>query len=276
MLTKVTIVLPVYNVAPYITECMNSIYAQTISNIEVFWVDDHGIDESIALLKQFIAHYRLQSTWHIISTPCNSGPSVARNMAIQQAKGEYILFVDADDWIESPMLEHLYRNAKQYDADISSCNAVLDYEDGHHTYWRNPQVPVGELTKSNRRYLLRNYVSNFTTMLFRRDWLLQNGIVFPLARSGEDSSFVGQCYLSCRKIVQIDNLYYHYRIHSDSLSHRKHIYRGQQKRIAFRALIDYARAKGLLPTYRWTLYWVYFKKAVVTSALDYIVSIMAK
>ncbi len=273
---KLSIIVPVYNAAQNLRQCLDSLRSQTLTELEVILVDDHGQDNSMVIIQDFITSNHLEASWHIVATARNGGPGLARNEGLKHAKGEYIVFADADDWLEPQMMEYLYRNAQQFDADISSCDAILDYEDGLHSYMRNPKVPAGELSKSHRRYILRNYVSNFTTMLLRREWLLQNGISFPNSRSGEDSSFVGQCYLSCRKIVQNDRLDYHYRIHSDSLSHRKHVYRGHEKKIAFQALIDYARAKGLLPAYRWTLYWIYFKKAIVTSVSDYIVSITAR
>lgn len=269
---KVSVIVPVYNVAAYIEECLNSLLAQTLQDFELILVDDHGTDESISTATQFIASCKKEETWHIIATPHNAGAAAARNEGIRRAKGEYILFVDADDWIEPHMIEDLYNQAVCYDADISSGAAVLDYENGKHTYLYNPKVGSGQVTESQRKYLLQHYVSNFTTMLLRRSWLQENGIQFPISFSGEDSSFMGQCYLVCRRIVQTNEIYYHYRIHSNSVSHKKRVYRGTQKRIAFRAFIEFARNKRLLSKYRWTLYWVYFKKAIVTSVLDYIVS----
>ena len=270
--TKVTAIVPVYNVAAYIEECLDSLLAQTLQDFELILVDDHGTDDSISIAAQFIASHKKEETWHIIATPRNAGAAAARNEGIRRAKGEYILFVDADDWIEPHMIENLYKQAVYYDADISSGAAVLDYENGKHSYLFNPHVGSGLITESQRRYLLRHYVSNFTTMLFRSSWIQENGILFPISFSGEDSSFMGQCYLVCRRIAQTNEIYYHYRIHSNSVSHRKRVYRGTQKRIAFRALIKFACDKRLLSKYRWTLYWVYFKKAIITTFVDYIAS----
>lgn len=273
---KVSIIVPVYNVAAYVTECMESLRAQTLQDFEVIWVDDRGQDDSIQLITNYIKYHTLQESWRIVTMPENGKPAKARNFGLTFATGEYVLFIDADDWIEPTMLATLYAAAKQQNADISSAAAILDYADGHHTMWYNPPIGNGAVTAGKRRYLLRHYVSNFTTMLLLRSWLQENKIEFPHSYSGEDSSFVGMCYLMCRRIAQTDELLYHYRIHDDSISHKKHVYRGAQKRIAFWALIDFARTKGLLSTYRWTLYWVYFKKAIVTSFLDYISSIVGK
>jgi hypothetical protein len=110
-------------------------------------------------------------------------------------------------------------------------------------------------------------------MLFRREWLLGHGISFPLSKSGEDSSFMGQVYLKVRRIAQVNEPKYHYIIHPQSISHRRGVYRGKQKRKAFRSLLKFARRQGVWDDYKWTLRWVYVKKAIISSIVDYIKSI---
>ena len=264
--------MPVYNVAPYITECMDSLRGQTMSDIEVIFVDDRGSDNSVQIIQDYIACHQLQSSWQIVRMPENGRPARARNYGLSFATGQYVMFVDADDWIESNTVELLYERAIQYEADISSAASVLDFPDGTHKVLTNPHVGSGALTDAQRRYILRYYVSNFTTMLFFFFFLIENEISFPHSYSGEDSSFMGMCYLVCRRITQIDEPLYHYRIHSASISHQKRVYRGGQKRIAFRELLNFARAHGLLTRYRWTLYWVYFKKVIVSSIADYVLN----
>lgn len=275
-MTQLSVIVPVYNVASYITECMDSLLAQTMPDIEVIFVDDRGTDDSVQIITDYIASHGLQSSWRVVTMRENGKPAKARNYGLSFATGQYVLFIDSDDWIEPQMVEVLYNNACQYKADISSSAAILDHADGSHRVLYNPSVGSGTLTDRQRRYILRHYVSNFTTMLFLRSWLIENDIVFPHSYSGEDSSFMGMCYLMCRRIAQIDQPLYHYRIHEDSISYTKRVYRGAQKRIAFRALLDFARAKGILSRYRFTLYWVYFKKAVVASVLDYIYPTVAR
>lgn len=266
---KVSVIVPIYNVAPYILDCLNSIHAQSLTDVEIILVDDHGSDDSMMIVRQFIQANNLHSSWHIIETPSNSGPAYARNLGLSIAKGMYVLFIDADDWIEPEMLQTLHVQAERYKADISSCAAILDYKDGHHTYMFNPQVESGELSPTQRRYLLLHYVSNFTTMFFRREWLLENEILFPLTKSGEDSSFVGQCYLVCRRIAQTNETYYHYVIHSGSLTQRK-VWKGQEKRKAFAVLIDFAKRKKLLRTYWPQLFYIYLKKALIVPICEMI------
>lgn len=268
----VSIILPVYNVAPYIVRCMDSLRVQTLPNLEVLFVDDWGADNSVAVIEEYICSAGLSADWHVLHTPCNSGPGAARNVGIEAAKGEYVAFVDGDDWIEPNMLETLYHMAQKHGADLSSSAAVMDFADGSHRLMLNPSVGSGPVTTDMRKYLLRHFVSNFTTMLFRREWLVAEALRFPTATSGEDSCYMGQCYLLCRRIAQCDTPFYHYLIHPSSISHRRHVYRGWQKREAFGALLSFARRRGLWPEYKLELIWVYFKKAVVSSIVDYIKS----
>lgn len=268
-MNKVSIIVPVYNVAQYVTQCMDSLYRQSFSDIEVIFVDDRGSDNSVQIVKDYISSRDLQQSWHVVYMPENGKPGKARNYGLTFATGEYVMFIDADDWIEKEMVELLYCAAQSNNADISSAAAICDYADGTHIEMHNPHVGSGLVTDNQRRYLLRHYVSNFTTMLFKRAWLLENGILFPPAYSGEDSSFMGQCYLVCRRIAQSEQVMYHYRIHSSSISHSSNSYRGKQKRVAFHALIDFAREKKLLSKYRWTIYWVYLKKAILTPLKEY-------
>lgn len=270
---KVSVIIPVYNASAWIERCLASLFAQSLSDIEVLLVDDHSVDNSQLVARHYVETCGTAMQVHFLQTPQNSGPAVARNIGLHHATGEYIAFVDADDWVESDMYELLYTNAQKWDADISSVSAVLDYSDGSHELMHNPVVQDGVVDARSRRYLLCHFVSNFTTMLFRRTWLFNNDICFPLSTSGEDSSFMGQCYLMVRRICQLSVGKYHYVIHPSSISHRRGVYRGKQKRMAFRSLLDYARRQGIWADYAWTLRWVYFKKAVISSWVDYIKSL---
>ena len=106
--------MPVYNVAPYIGKCMDSLRGQTMSDIEVIFVDDRGTDNSVQIIQDYIACHQLQSSWQVVRMPENGRPARARNYGLSFATGQYVMFVDADDWIEQNMLELLYNRAHQY------------------------------------------------------------------------------------------------------------------------------------------------------------------
>ena len=94
---KISVISPVYNVAQYVERCMDSLRGQTLREIEVLFVDDRGTDNSVEIIRNYIKAHSLQDNWRVITMPENGGPGAARNKGIQEATGEYIAFVDADD-----------------------------------------------------------------------------------------------------------------------------------------------------------------------------------
>lgn len=113
----ISLIVPVYNVAPYLSDCMHSITNQSYQNLEIILINDGSTDNSGEICDQWS---QLDARIRVIHQ-ANGGVSHARNVAVQQATGEYIGFVDSDDYIEPNMVELLYENAKKYDVDISCC-----------------------------------------------------------------------------------------------------------------------------------------------------------
>lgn len=266
---KLSVIIPVYNASRYIERCLQSVDSQTLGEIEVLLVDDHGTDESIAIAKRFAASSkRTDIQYRFAETPQNSGPGVARNIGLKLAQGEYVAFLDADDWVEPNMYEVLYTLAKTENADMSCCNASQDYEDGRASnILTHPAIAQGELTVVERKKLLAKYVAYLWTCAFCREWLVRNSVAFPDAKSAEDSSFVACCLLSARCVAQTDKVLYHYVMHEGSLTKRR-VWKGADKRRAFRAMLDYAKRQGLMPEYRWQLYYVFLKKALLVPIIE--------
>ena len=268
---NLSIIIPVYNVARYIERCLRFVEAQTLHDIEVIFVDDHGQDDSISIAKEFTQkNVRKDIHYVYTATPTNSGPAVARNMGIQAASGEYIAFLDADDWVEPEMYETLYQNARMYQADLSCCNLIQDFEDGTPSkVLRNPHLDSGEFTNAAKKHFLNTYVSYFTSFIYRREWLLSNELLFAETKSAEDSSFLACCILAAERIAQKEEAYYHYIIHSGSLTQRK-VWKGREKRKAFAAVIDFAKRKKMLCTYWPQLFYIYLKKALIVPVYEMI------
>lgn len=113
----ISVVVPVYNVEPYIQKCLNSLIAQTYRNLEVILVDDGSTDASGLICDRYARH---DSRFKVIHQ-ANSGVCAARNRALEAATGEYLGFVDPDDWCAPDYYEYLYNGLVKYDADVSSC-----------------------------------------------------------------------------------------------------------------------------------------------------------
>lgn len=127
---NVSICVPVYNVELYIERCLISIMSQTYNGkMECIIVDDCGTDKSIAIAEQLIADYKGPITFRIIHHEQNRGLAAARNTAVDAAKGEFIIHVDSDDWVEPNMVEELVKKQIETNADIVSCNAIAHYAD---------------------------------------------------------------------------------------------------------------------------------------------------
>lgn len=124
---KISVIVPAYNVAPWISNCLNSILAQTYKNLEVIVIDDGSIDET----PQIIDYFAKKDSRIIAIHQKNAGLVAVRNKGITRASGDYIAFVDADDAIDPDMYERLMFNAIKYQADISHCGVRFCFPDGH-------------------------------------------------------------------------------------------------------------------------------------------------
>ena len=115
---KVSVVVPVYNAADYFAPAMDSIIDQTLKEIEIICVDDGSTDNSLELIKEYQKRdARIRSL-----TENNAGPAVARNKGMARARGEYVVFLDADDFYELTLLERLYEMSVKHDLDIAVCD----------------------------------------------------------------------------------------------------------------------------------------------------------
>ena len=114
-MTKVSIIVPVYNVEKYLKRCLDSLVNQTLKDIEIICVNDGSTDGSLAILNEYVRN----DDRIVVINQENSGQSVARNRGIDVAKGEYLGFVDSDDWVSEDYFERLHNSAIQNNAEIA-------------------------------------------------------------------------------------------------------------------------------------------------------------
>ena len=113
---KISVIVPVFNAEKYLKMCLNSLVSQTLKNIEIICIDDGSTDNSLAILDKF----KSKDDRIKIIKQKNYGVSMARNNGISEAQGEYIGFVDADDWVDKDFFEKLYNATQKYNADIAT------------------------------------------------------------------------------------------------------------------------------------------------------------
>lgn len=268
---KVSVIVPVYNSRDYLVPCLESLVNQTLDEIEIVLVDDHGEDDSMEVARKYLETYSGGKSVVYAATSANSGPGVARNVGIAAATGEYVAFVDSDDWVEVNFCELLYKAARKRDADLAYCHLSRDNRrDGASKVLENPVVSNGEFTQKKHKYFLSRYVSYFTTFLYRRQFLADKAIRFPETRSSEDSSFLGCCLLSAVRIAVVEKPMYHYVVRRNSLSTAKDGGKYLQKLSSFDDMLSYAKRNDLYEPYAEELEYIYVKKAFLMSVVTYV------
>lgn len=122
---RVSVVVAVYNVAPYLSQCLDSLTHQTLKDIEIIAVDDASTDDSASIIRAYQARH---PNIRLIQCERNVGLATVRNIGMQAVKGEYIAFTDGDDWVDTRMCEIMYRRAAEDDADVLIADATVFYE----------------------------------------------------------------------------------------------------------------------------------------------------
>lgn len=226
---KISIVVPVYNVAPFLGQCIESLCAQTYSNIEIILVNDGSTDNSLDIMCQ----YAEQDKRIRIIDQCNAGANVARNKGLSAATGDWICFVDGDDWIDAKMGEELSQYFRE-DLDIIfySFKTVYSRKAVPHIYEESYYEVAGDefrelqIATLNR---LGNYRFNVDRVeavsvcdkIYRTDFLKKNGIQFDETLPKlQDLCFNLRVYDYAKKGYVINKPFYNYRINQMSVSKR--------------------------------------------------------
>ena len=115
MAAKITVIIPVYNVEIYLADCLDSVLQQTLNEIEIICINDGSSDNSLEILKE----YARKDSRIIIISQENKGLGSARNRGLEVATGEYVAFLDSDDWVDNNYYEKLYNTAKKYNSEIA-------------------------------------------------------------------------------------------------------------------------------------------------------------
>lgn len=225
MKEKISIIVPIYNMEKYLPRCLDSIIHQTLQNIEVIAVNDGSTDNCLEILK---VYQKKDNRIKIINKE-NEGVSTARNVGIQHATGDYIGFVDPDDWIETNMYEELYKIAVQSESDIVMCSYIREY--GSHSKLKEYNVGdrleykgekikteivrklIGPLDEELRNPEMLDAWGTVWSKIYRTELIKNYNITFEdlrLIGTNEDSLFnIYACYYA-KKFVFLNRPYYHY------------------------------------------------------------------
>ena len=212
----ISIVVPIYNVAEYLPRCLDSILAQTYKNFEVILVNDGSTDKS----KQICQDYSRKDKRFILINKKNGGVSSARNTGIDRAKGDYVTFVDPDDYADDDYLEVLFRTMKRHGADISACGHITRYEASGATISSacgKQRVLTPE--EAIRAMLYETYDGlgvSLWAKLFSKN--VFDGVRFPEGRIFEDTAIVFELIGAAKSISTDLHSKYNYMMRSDSIT----------------------------------------------------------
>lgn len=218
MKVKVSIIVPVYKVEKYLNRCVDSIINQTYKNIEIILVDDESPDNCGKMCEKYAKKDQRIKTYH----KKNGGLSDARNYGLKYAKGEYIAYVDSDDYIEPKMIEILVNAIEKNNADIAMCGTkvVGDYSTYNNKWFDNDLV----LNKEEAlKALLENRIitSHAWNKLYRKEIIKK--YPWPKGRLYEDIRIMHNVFKSCQKIAICKEYLYDYYQREDSICNNKNL-----------------------------------------------------
>jgi len=217
---KISIIVPVYNVEKYLDKCVQSLINQTYGNIEIILVDDGSPDDC----PEMCDNYAKQDFRIRVIHKSNGGLSDARNAGMREALGDYILYVDSDDYIDSDTCERFIRTLGNYLPDIVVGNArrveVEEVSVMQHRLNTVGQVVTGE------QYLKTELKTGTMHMaawlnLYNRNFLLNNGLEFKVGLLHEDEQFTPRVFLKAAKVVGTNIIFYNYLIRDGSITRNR-------------------------------------------------------
>lgn len=192
---KISVIIPVYNTQEYLADCLDSVLNQTLDAVEIILINDGSTDDSGKIIGEYVKNYpdRIREL-----TVVNGGQGRARNFGIDMAQGEYLSFIDSDDYLETNALELMYAAAVENDADIVVCDMEKRFDDGKREYVKaalqaDPLASAG--SSSNK--------------IFRRSTV--GDIRFPVGLWYEDFAFSAKLLLRSKKTVFVEKPLYIYR-----------------------------------------------------------------
>lgn len=211
MNSKVSVVVPVYKVENFIDQCLHSIQNQTYKNLEILLVDDGSPDNCPAICDTYAAQ---DSRIKVIHQK-NAGLSKAREKGVQYATGEYVAFVDSDDWIEENAIEEMLSAAEKHNADMVICDwKVFDKEHPNGMPRSQESLEGASLSDIREGFLLDRFSNFMWNKLYRRSLL--NGIVFAERMIYEDLYIMAELICRCSVIHYLKQPLFCYRIHAST------------------------------------------------------------
>lgn len=217
---KISIIVPIYNVSKYVKRCLDSLVSQTLNDVEIILVNDGSEENEENLIKKYMVKHKNIKYYK----KKNGGQASARNFGLEKANGDYILFVDSDDYIEESMCLKLYNKALDGNYDIVLCNYYLESNNYKEKY---------DIINENRRVELQEYVTLTPApwnKLIKREFLINNNFSFIEGIIYEDYATIPTLAKYSPNIYFLNEYLYHY-IQSENSTMRNKEYREKYENI---------------------------------------------
>ncbi len=231
---KISVIMPVYNVENYIRKCLDSLLAQSFKQWELIAVDDGSPDKSGEICDEYAKNDSRITVIH----KENGGAPSARNTAIERARGEYLYFMDSDDWAEPEMLEDMYNKAKQTDAQLVVAGYYIDtYYSDTQFYSQSQSLPSRDFKSRSefREYAYKMFDKNLLytpwNKLYQRKYIIDNNIRFKNT-FWDDFPFNLDVVRDVERVALMENRYYHFmraRSDSETAKHRSDMYEKREQ-----------------------------------------------
>ncbi|MBP3655155.1 MAG: glycosyltransferase [Clostridia bacterium] len=251
---KVSVVIPVYNADQYLEACLDSVLGQTLTEIEVICVDDGSTDDSLAILRA----YEQRDSRLTVLHQQNQYAGTARNKGLAAATGEYVIFLDADDYFEPNMLEEAYETLERSGAEVCVFGCNL-YDVQENTYKPCAWAFRKEFFRLNTVFdphqppysdnIFRMFSGWAWDKMFRRDFVLRHGLLFQGLRSTNDMYFTYIALAKAERVIAIDRIFVHQRINIPTSISSTRVKSWDNFLIAFAAMKEELVRCGLYETY---------------------------
>lgn len=221
----ISIIIPVYQAERFLTQCLDSVLAQTLTNFEVICIDDGSTDGSGVILDEFAERDGRILAVH----QQNQGAGVSRNRGLAMARGMYTIFLDCDDYFEPTLLAELYEAIEREQADVAICRSIC-FDDATGKQLPSEWMRKDHFLKGKTAFApqeMGDCLFQFTygwawDKLFRTEFLRSGGFTFPVLRNSEDLVFVYPAISMAKRIVAIDDPLIYYRMNrKTSVSHSR-------------------------------------------------------
>ena len=250
---KVSVIVPIYNVEQYLQRCIESLVNQTLQDIEIILVNDGSTDNSGMLAKEYCKKYKEKI---IYLEKKNGGLSDARNYGMPYATGEYIAFLDSDDYIEKNAYEEMYNKAQEENADYVECDFIWEYP--------NKIREDKQIAYKDKHEMLTFVRVVAWNKLIKRSLLEEHNIKFPKGLRYEDVEFTYTLIPHLQRTAYVDKCFVHYTQRQNSIANVQNE-RTAEIFTVLQHVIDYYKANGLYGEYKDELEYNYARYLLCSS-----------